>query len=184
MIAALFVEKGGVYYGLPDVDPWDEERDARLYAGPWPVVAHPPCGPWGVFARQGKTLKSLGDDEGCFEAALANVRRCGGVLEHPKFSTAWERFNLPRPNEGGGWTRIFGDKGWSCEVHQGEYGLACDKQTWLYAVGDAPPIPTRWGSNRSYPTHAFDNMGKSARARTPIAFRDFLLSIARSAHAR
>ena len=22
-MAALFVEKGGVYFGLPDVDPWD-----------------------------------------------------------------------------------------------------------------------------------------------------------------
>ena len=43
MIAALFVETGGVYFGLPNVDPWDEERDARLYDGPWPVVAHPPC---------------------------------------------------------------------------------------------------------------------------------------------
>lgn len=38
MIAALFVEPGGVYYGMPDVDPWDESRDARAYAGPWPVV--------------------------------------------------------------------------------------------------------------------------------------------------
>lgn len=35
MIAALFVQKGGVYWDLPGVDPWDEERDARLYAGPW-----------------------------------------------------------------------------------------------------------------------------------------------------
>ena len=34
MIAALFVEHGGVYYGMPNVDPWDEERDARKYAGP------------------------------------------------------------------------------------------------------------------------------------------------------
>ena len=24
MIAALFVHKGGAYFGLPDVDPWDE----------------------------------------------------------------------------------------------------------------------------------------------------------------
>ena len=39
MIAALFVERGGVYWNQPGVDPWDEERDARLYAGPWPVIA-------------------------------------------------------------------------------------------------------------------------------------------------
>ena len=30
-VAALYVATGGCYYGLPDVDPWDEERDARLY---------------------------------------------------------------------------------------------------------------------------------------------------------
>ena len=34
MIAALFVEPGGCYFGLPNVDPWDESRDARLYPGP------------------------------------------------------------------------------------------------------------------------------------------------------
>jgi hypothetical protein len=41
-VAALFVETNGAYYGLPGVDPWDESRDARLYDGPFPVVAHPP----------------------------------------------------------------------------------------------------------------------------------------------
>ena len=46
MIAALYVQRGGIYWDLPDVDPWDEARDARLYAGPWPVVAHPPCARW------------------------------------------------------------------------------------------------------------------------------------------
>ncbi len=46
MIAALFVQTGGVYFGLPNVDPWDVKRDARQYAGPWPVVAHPPCSRW------------------------------------------------------------------------------------------------------------------------------------------
>lgn len=49
MIAALFVETGGSYFGLAGVDPWDEPRDARLYAGPHPVVAHPPCQRWGRF---------------------------------------------------------------------------------------------------------------------------------------
>ena len=31
MIAALFVEAGGVYTGLPDVDAWTVDRDARLW---------------------------------------------------------------------------------------------------------------------------------------------------------
>ena len=48
MIAALYVERDGIYYGLPDVDPWDEARDARLYPGPHPVVAHPPCARFGI----------------------------------------------------------------------------------------------------------------------------------------
>ena len=45
-VAALYVQKGGAYYDLEGVDPWDEQRDARLYAGPHPVVAHPPCSRW------------------------------------------------------------------------------------------------------------------------------------------
>lgn len=28
-VAALFVAKDGPYFGLPEVDPWDETRDAR-----------------------------------------------------------------------------------------------------------------------------------------------------------
>jgi len=46
MVAALYVQANGCYKGLPDVDPWDEVRDARKYDGPYPVVAHPPCSRW------------------------------------------------------------------------------------------------------------------------------------------
>jgi hypothetical protein len=53
MIAALFVERNGIYFGIPGVDPWDERRDARTYAGPWPVVAHPPCARWGRYWHGG-----------------------------------------------------------------------------------------------------------------------------------
>lgn len=56
MIAALYVARGGCYFGLPDVDPWGEERDARKYAGPWPVVAHPPCERWGRYWGGGPML--------------------------------------------------------------------------------------------------------------------------------
>ena len=34
MIAALYVGSRCVYAGLPDVDLWDRDRDARTYAGP------------------------------------------------------------------------------------------------------------------------------------------------------
>lgn len=50
MIAALFVQTNGCYFNLPNVDPWDIHRDARKYAGPHPVVAHPPCQLWVNFA--------------------------------------------------------------------------------------------------------------------------------------
>ncbi len=104
-IAALYIETGGCYFGLPDVDPWDERRDARLYEGPWPVVAHPPCQRWGRFWH-GSTAKPhqyrMGDDKGCFAAALHAVRIYGGVLEHPKDSHAWRWFGLNKPPSGGG----------------------------------------------------------------------------------
>ena len=86
-VAALYVETNGSYFGLPGVDPWDEPRDARLYAGPHPVVAHPPCQRWGQmaivnYARYGGEHNKLGNDGGCFVAAL-NAVRAWGVEPQP-----------------------------------------------------------------------------------------------------
>ena len=74
-VAALYVERNGVYWNLPGVDPWDEERDARLYEGPYPVVAHPPCQRWCRFAKGIEKIHGykVGDDEGCFEAGAAGL---------------------------------------------------------------------------------------------------------------
>jgi hypothetical protein len=146
MIAALFVERAGCYFGLPDVDPWDESRDARKYAGPWPVVAHPPCQRWGRFWH-GSTRKphqfKLGDDGGCFAKALQAVQRFGGVLEHPADSHAWKVFGLLPPPRSGGWIRS-DEHGHSCYVEQGHYGHLSRKGTWLYSAGVALP-ELRWG---------------------------------------
>lgn len=104
-IAALFVQEGGCYFDLPGVDPWPESRDARLYPGPWPVVAHPPCERWGRYWYGGPMLHKLGrrlkrgDDGGCFAAAITAIRRFGGVLEHPEASSAWSTFGLITPVE-------------------------------------------------------------------------------------
>lgn len=144
-VAALFVDPKGVYAGLPDVEVWDEARDARLYDGPWPVVAHPPCARWSRLAGFTEARFGLlrGDDGGCFEAALEAVRRFGGVLEHPAFSKAFDRYGLPEPLWRGGWTYGL-DGGASCYVEQGRYGLPVKKATWLYAYGVEVP-ELRWG---------------------------------------
>lgn len=145
-VAALYVDPNGVYANLPDVEVWDEARDARLYAGPWPVVAHPPCARWSRLAGFTEARFGLkrGDDGGCFEAALAAVRTFGGVLEHPAYSAAWARYDVPRPNVRAGWTLSLYDGGASCYVEQGRYGLPVKKGTWLYAVGAELP-ELRWG---------------------------------------
>lgn len=84
-VAALFVDPKGCYAGLPDVELWDEARDARLYDGPHPVVAHPPCSTWCQLAsvNEKRYGHAIGDDGGCFASALDAVRTWGGVLEHP-----------------------------------------------------------------------------------------------------
>ena len=178
-VAALFVARGGVYFGLPDVDPWDEARDARLYAGPHPVVAHPPCQRWSTLGccRPGGRAR-VGQDGGCFEAALSSVRRWGGVLEHPAETFAWRYFGLPRPLSRGWCADVFG--GWSCRVDQGHYGHRAPKGTWLYACGVELP-PLRWGRSDARGRVAFMGGDGMRRRATPIPFRDLLLSIARTA---
>ena len=199
MIAALFVATGGCYFGLPGVDPWDEARDARLYAGPWPVVAHPPCQRWGRFWH-GSTRKphqfALGDDGGCFDSALASVRQWGGVLEHPADSRAWSAFGLIPPLRGGLWTQADTKGGWTCYVEQGFYGHLSRKPTWLYACHILPP-QLRWGIGeqrihpRALELHGYEKarrIGMMAmvggkrkteiRNATPPEFRDVLLSLA------
>jgi len=204
MIAALFVQKNGSYWGLDNVDPWDEARDARTYAGPWPVVAHPPCQRWGKFwagqplwiKRTGER-KVKGDDGGCFEHALSAVRKWGGVLEHPEGSHAWKHFNLKKPPRHGGWVPA-GYGLWTCCVEQGRYGHYARKPTLLYAVGcDLPDLDWGIGEHR-IPQWAIDKYGlkrakrigelsfkgggtdSSPRIGTPTAFRDLLIGMARS----
>jgi hypothetical protein len=135
-VAALYVQTGGVYFGLPDVDPWDETRDARLYAGPHPVVAHPPCARWCRLAAlvEARSGYVRGDDGGTFASALAAVRDFGGVLEHPAWSLAWAAHGLIVP-PAFGWVRAFTDlHGWVCEVSQSVYGHPAEKRTWLYIM--------------------------------------------------
>lgn len=207
MISAIFVETNGAYFGLKDIDPWDDIRDARLYPGPYPVVAHPPCQRWGkmwfgspnVVAKTG-IRKIKGDDNGCFKSALESVRKYGGVLEHPWGSHAWKHFGLNLPPREGGWISADLYGGWTCCVEQGRYGHYARKPTLLYSFGcELPELD--WGIGESrIPKELIDRVGikkakklgevcskgggvdSTPRIHTPELFRELLISIAESAN--
>ena len=209
-VAALFVETGGSYYNLAGVDPWDQERDARKYAGPHPVVAHPPCQRWGklwagqpLWIKRTGERKVKGDDDGCFASALASVREWGGVLEHPWGSHAWPHFGLKVPPRDGGWILADDHGGWTCCVEQGRYGHYARKPTLLlaYGVEFGELTRLRFGySAAKFPAWAVEKYGlayckragelafkgggkdNSHRIGTPPEFRDLLIAMARSAH--
>jgi hypothetical protein len=203
VIAALYVATGGCYFGIPDVDPWDAARDARQYTGPHPVVAHPPCERWGRYWSGGPSAsrrRELGDDAGCFAAALAAVRRDGGVLEHPEASHAFAAHGLARPAWRGGWADAGDGRGHVCCVAQGNYGHRARKLTWLYAVDvELPALDWRIPAPRDRLDQGFhsraeraasdtrkrirtegERLDKPERAATPPAFRDILIAMARS----
>ena len=193
-VAALFVDPNGVYAGLEGVEVWDESKDARFYAGPWPVVAHPPCNKWSPLAYINQRRLPgyrVGDDGGCFHAALSAVRLFGGVLEHPAGSLAWSHFDLPKPARHG-WAQSMSYPGWATEVDQGSYGHRARKRTWLYYVGSEPP-ELDWAEAESdvivsgFLHHAGTDETRRVRPReasaTPERFRDVLLEMARSARA-
>lgn len=198
MIAALYVAIDGPYINIKDIDAWTIERDARLYAGPHPVIAHPPCERWGRYWSGGpsaKVKRKLGDDNGCFEAALAAVKDFGGVLEHPEASHAWARFGLARPPRSGGWIKS-GD-GWTCCVEQGHYGHPARKATWLYYQGSEAPPDLAWGKSsgrrldegfhsreernaaRARGQSPIKRLSTKENLHTPVQFRDLLINLAK-----
>lgn len=206
-IAALYVQADGCYYGLPCIDPWDEARDARQYAGPYPVVAHPPCQRWGklwagqpLWIKRTGERKVKGDDGGCFEAALRDVRRYGGVIEHPWGSHAWAHFGINKPPRTGGWISAGLDGGWTCCVEQGRYGHYARKPTLLLAyhcdlpdlewgIGEPrldPAVIERMGLKRAKRMGELGQRGggkdSTPRIGTPEPFRNVLIGMARSVY--
>jgi hypothetical protein len=146
IVAALFVQEDGCYIRNPSIDAWPISRDARLYSGPHPVIAHPPCQLWGAlafvnFARWGGEHNRPENDGGCFESALKAVKTWGGVLEHPAKSRAWKKYGLVKPTKRG-WQPS--GQGWTCEVWQSAYGHRANKATWLFYSGERKPFDLNW----------------------------------------
>lgn len=183
-VAVLYVDRLGPYPKL--VEHWyDEARDGRTYAGPWPVVAHPPCGPWGRLSHLSRF-----QDPDLAPLAVRQVRRFGGVLEHPSGSKLFDALDLPRPGDP---PDAWG--GWTIGVNQVDWGHVAKKPTWLYLVGvevprrfPSPGIPTHWvcGTRNANPAGGSAPPGikfcsATQRRRTPLAFARWLVALARTA---
>jgi hypothetical protein len=179
-VAILFARADSTYKDLPDCDVWDAERDARLWHGGCPVVAHPPCRAWG---RLRHFAKPRPDEKALALWAVEQVRKFGGVLEHPASSTLWPAAGLPAPNERDLWG------GWTLPIHQHHFGHRAEKKTFLYIVGcdpaSIPPLPYRMDE----PTHVVQttkrnggrpHITKAEREHTPPELALWLVELAAS----
>ena len=190
MIAALFIAKNGTYWNHPEIDAWDEERNAFLYKGPHPVIAHPPCQRWCKLAKfcQSRWGLRVGDDGGTFQFALSAVREFTGVLEHPAYSLAFKEYGLGRPIRGSWQPSPAG--GWITEVSQCAYGHRAFKRTWLYTTvpnpiqmdWSEPEVKYRVSGSRTkskrYPNRR-KMLSKRESSSTPPLFRDKLMELLR-----
>lgn len=166
-VQALYVDPTGPYPRLLGAENcWGIDRNANYYAGPYPVVAHPPCGPWGKFRKAYKGGEGSAD---CAVYAIHFIRSFGGVLEHPVGSALWSHLNLPMP---GAPADAWG--GYSVQVRQVNWGHSCPKPTLLYICG--APRAEVVGYIKQQParthTHLIANNARARRIGAKIATRD------------
>ena len=169
-VAALYVERGTVYRQIPFVEFWDADRDARRFPLDCPVVAHPPCQQWSrlrTFAKVDAAQRDLA------YTAVGQVRRCGGVLEHPSGSALWRAAGLPLP----GCRDRFG--AFTFPLPQRWFGHECEKRTWLYVLGvepqELPAIPFVLGRA----VRTVQDQSSRDRVVTPKDLADWLVELAR-----
>jgi hypothetical protein len=182
MISVLYVREDSVYKTL-GVDCWDIERDATKWPGGNPIVAHPPCRAWGklkAFAKPRPNEKELA------KQAIKDIRKYGGVLEHPRHSSLWKEMKLPKPGE----VDEYG--GYSICVDQYWWGHKARKKTLLYICrcpkSELPPIPIRLDAVTHYvgypksfkgkPRNGMKEITKKEREETPVRFAEWLIEVA------
>ena len=184
IVAALFVKTDSVYKSIPGVDCYDCERDARTFQGPLPIVTHPPGRGWGCLRQMSKASD---DEKDLGPWAVDQVRRWGGVLEHPRGSLLWRKCGLPRAGRA-----LDSYGGFSLDVDQFWWGHRAQKRTWLYVVGCSPADIPRMALRIGRATHVVTNIhglrsgdpgyrpeiSKSERDATPPAFARWLIDLA------
>lgn len=153
-ISVLCVNSKHTNYKLfPDLDLWDETRDAYNFNSENHVIAHPPCAQWSrlhKFAKENKKEKDLA------MFCLDLVQRNGGIFEHPHGSHFFKYAGI-KPT-------IHVDQHW--------FGFPCKKQTWLYY---AQVEPAQFPLNFNAVEGKVEYMDKRFRSVTPVAMIEFFL---------
>lgn len=167
LITVLFASSRSIYKRL-GCDVWDKQRDALKWPGGTPAIFHPPCARWSRLRHMAQK-----DDADLAPWAVDQIRRWGGVLEHPQSSILWKHKNLPTPGQH--------DKyGWTLAIQQWDWGHQCRKNTWLYIVGltpqELPAIPLRLGQSQRDAT----TLNSEARSATPPALAEWLIQTCRA----
>ena len=180
-VVVLFVRSDSLYKTMPGVDCYDAERDALTWPGGCPVVAHPPCRSWGVLSHMAFNVRPGEKELGPW--AIEQVRKWGGVLEHPAGSRLFRHCGCAVPD---GLPDEWGGK--SILIDQFDFGHVAHKATILYIVGCAklPPLPPRRmeSTDRSIcgnvpGTH---RCTQKQREETPVKLAEWMIETARRCH--
>lgn len=158
LVAVLFARKNSIYKTLPGVDVWDQQRDALNWPGGCPVVAHPPCRAWGQLRRWANPEPG---EKRLALWAVEQLRRWGGVLEHPAQSTLWPVAGLPEPGHIDAWG------GWTLVIDQNWWGHRARKRTRLYIHGCAPSEIPDYPLRLGEATHTLGLGRNNCRRRRP-----------------
>lgn len=166
-VPVLFTRSHSSPYLALGCDCYDYKRNALTWPGGRPAIYHPPCRSWGKLAHMAKPRV---DERNLAVWAMRNVRRFGGVLEHPISSRLWAESGC----SSWGIRDDFG--GVLVPVAQSAFGHRAPKHTGLYMVGiDVPEVPVPGVTST-----VVERMGKAERERTPYALATWLVSIVAS----
>lgn len=181
-VCVLFARRDSIYKSF-DVDVFDIDRDALNYQPGKAVVAHPPCRAWGQLSHFSNPR--LGE-KWLAVWSILQIRRNGGVLEHPRSSRLWKVMRLPMGNE------IDEYGGYTLSVNQSWWGHKAQKSTLLYVCGcprkELPDMPISYDcvtqtvssvvrkKRKDYPYKK--RITKKEREATPVALAQWLINVA------
>lgn len=180
MISVLFARQDSIYKTL-GLDVWDIDRDARNWPGGNSVIAHPPCRAWGQLSHMAKPRP---DEKELAVWSINQIRKFGGVLEHPRASKLWPHMELPTGNDTDRWG------GYTLCINQSWWGHRAEKKTLLYICGCPRKELPEMSIKFDVITHVITNSARKGqpgykprvtqyeREATPIELAKWLIEVA------